>query len=882
MEIKQNSVHSAGDLDDDMFPKWATRTTKKRYNSTWKMPVDVGFKYMIRVHLSESGLKIAGSGDQIIFEVLINEMIVHTNIDHLVKGRNENSIITWYRDYMVVVRGNKREGKRDILISFKSYDDLIDAHTFLSRLEIFKLSNSDNSLASPNPVPPARDSPSQTSVQTIFYFLCQRNAISIVVVAIISLVCTVVHKLQEIQEANITEEGNEPKPKPEPSTRAERICRRFSLDEIHLATNKFSDTLLIGSGGFGKVYKGHIDEEQTTVAIKRLKSSSKQGAPEFWAEIKTVPELRHVNLVPLIGYCNEGSEMILVYEYMSCGTLADHIYNARENGSTSSSSFTWKQRLDICIGVGRGLDYLHTGNGIIHRDVKTSNILLDENFTAKVSDFGLAKLENKSKLHSHVSTEVKGTRGYLDPNYYHTNKLRKESDTYAFGVVLLEVLCGRPAVDSMAAENEQLLTVWARDKINKGEVDQIVATNLKEEISPNSLKTFVRVVERCLLDEPKKRPPMSIVVLDLELAAEQQVIKQPFEIAANISDGDNHCLNNDKDGPSTVQTEQTTIVSTAVQYSTPPPDEQTNNNVGIAQLPHNDKDDPPVQTGQPLSEVDVGTSAPAISESCSTSNLCRRFSFEDIKTIIGNLNENSIIGNGRFFKVYKGFKGNATTMAIKRLKPSSGLGDREFLDKIDMASNLRHLHLVSPIGYCNEGGEMILVYDYMAHGSLLDCLHNENNNKRLKWKQRLQICIGAARGLQYLNTCNEYHNMHRMVNARNILLDKDWVAKVSVAPGYIWQKSSVEKYDVYSFGLVLFQVLFTKPEKSPNYKKWVESCRKGTLKKHISHDLYIQIASECLSKFVETALACENGKDSEKPTMSEVVRGLESAMQLQE
>ncbi|XP_012832714.1 PREDICTED: putative receptor-like protein kinase At5g39000 [Erythranthe guttata] len=294
--------------------------------------------------------------------------------------------------------------------------------------------------------------------------------------------------------------------------------------------------------------------------------------------------------------------MILVYEYMSCGTLADHIYNARENGSTSSSSFTWKQRLDICIGVGRGLDYLHTGNGIIHRDVKTSDILLDENFTAKVSDFGLAKLENKSKLHSHVSTEVKGTRGYLDPNYYHTNKLRKESDTYAFGVVLLEVLCGRPAVDSMAAENEQLLTVWARDKINKGEVDQIVATNLKEEISPNSLKTFVRVVERCLLDEPNERPPMSKVVSGLELAAEQQEIKQPFEIVANISDDDNHIvLIMIKMAPSTVQTEQTTIFSTAVQYSTPPPNEQTNNNVVFAQLPHNDKDEPPVQTGQPLS-----------------------------------------------------------------------------------------------------------------------------------------------------------------------------------------------------------------------------------------------------------------------------------------
>ncbi|EYU44212.1 hypothetical protein MIMGU_mgv1a020440mg, partial [Erythranthe guttata] len=493
------------------------RNAKKRNNNTWNIPVDVGFKYLIRVHISELGVKIAESGGNM-FEVLINEMIAQTNID-AAKGREETNI-PLYRDCMVMVRGNKKEGKRDILISLNSSDD----RTLVSGFEIFKLSNSDNSLASPNPSPLARDSPSDT-VQTLLFVLIERNSISTVAVVIISLVCIVVHKLQEIQEANITEEENTPTP----SQRDGRICRHFSLDEIRLATNNFSDALEIGMGGFGKVYKGHIDKNQTVVAVKRLKSSSDQGVHEFLTEIETLSELRHVNLVSLFGYCNEQEEMILVYEYMSRGTLGDHIYKlARENNTYSF--LTWKQRLDICIGAGRGLDYLHTGNNVIHRDVKTTNILLDENFIAKVSDFGLAKPENISNLQGHVSTNVKGTFGYLDPNYSRTHKLTRKSDTYGFGVVLLEVLCGRAAVDSKVVKEEQILSIWAQDKIKKGEVDQIVATSLRDEISPNSLKIFVGVVEKCLSDEPKKRPTMSQVVSQLELALEQQGTKQPLKI----------------------------------------------------------------------------------------------------------------------------------------------------------------------------------------------------------------------------------------------------------------------------------------------------------------------------------------------------------------
>ncbi|KAL9157890.1 hypothetical protein ABFS82_08G032500 [Erythranthe guttata] len=991
VEIKKNHVQSA-EYSDGTFPKWANRNAKIRNNNTWKMPVDVGFKYLIRVHFSELGLKVAGAGDNK-FKVLINEMIARTYIDR-VQERDGNST-PWHRDYTVMVRGKKKEGKRDILISLQSHDDLIDDRALLSGFEIFKLSNSANSLASPNPLPLTRDSPFHT-VQIVFLVLFQKNAVADIAIAIISFVCIIVHKWRQIQESNITEEENKPKPKP--SARAERICRCFSLDEIQLATKNFSDALIIGRGGFGKVYKGHIDKEQTTVAVKRLKSSSKQGVHEFLTEIETLSELRHANLVPLIGYCNEYREMILVYEYMPRGTLANHIYKlAREDNMCSS--LTWKQLLDICIGAGRGLDYLHTGHGIIHRDVKATNILLDENLIAKVSDFGLAKPENRSKLQSYVSTNVKGTFGYLDPNYFRTRKLTRKSDTYAFGVVLLEVLCGRSVGDLIVTEKEQVLTTWARDKIDMGEADQIVSTSLREEISPNSLKTFVGVAQRCLSDKPKNRPTMSQVVSQLELAVEQQEINndkdglsvqtgqptifstvvQNFTLYPKEHTNSNVAIvqlpnSDDKDGHS-VQG-QPPIFSTAVQNFTPPPHEQTNSNVVSARLPNNDNNyGPPVETGQPpifftavqnitpppheqinsnvvsaqlsnndnkdgpsiqtrqlpifpiavqnytsplqeqtnsnavtaqlalkknelqslSAEFDRGTTTCANNESCSTTRtmrshpeLCTHFWLEEIKTATDNFDESSIIGRGEFFDVHIGIidgvdaDGTATTsaVAIKRLNRPSNSGVRKFLEKIEMLSKIKHLHLVSLIGYCHENGEMILVYNYVAHGSLHDHLYN-SENYQLKWKQRLQICIGAAIGLNYLHTGNEYPIMHRHINSTNIMLDEKLVPKVSVGP--TTEDFERETYGVYYLGVVLFEVLFAKPGEQINLAKWAKFCySKWTLEQHIDSNLHGQIAPECLSKFVETALACVRERESERPSMIDVVRSLEMSMQLQE
>ncbi|KAF5774478.1 putative protein kinase RLK-Pelle-CrRLK1L-1 family [Helianthus annuus] len=293
----------------------------------------------------------------------------------------------------------------------------------------------------------------------------------------------------------------------------EQPCHRFSMSELSSATDNFDEKYCIGHGGCGKVYKGMISNGPTDIyAIKRLHFMSDQGEPEFWAEVEMLSRLRHCNLVSLIGYCNEGKDMALVYEYMHNGTLSDHLHK-------KGTHLTWSQRLKICIGAARGLDYLHIGtgtrHGVIHRDVKTTNILLNENYVAKIADFGLAKIGPTNQTHTYVSTKVKGTFGYMDPNYFYTGRLTRKSDVYAFGVVLLEVLCGRPALDKSLDEG---LAVWAQDLIKQGKVTQIIDSRLKNHISKSSLKEFSRIVVRCLLSHPDQRPTMSEVVGSLNMA----------------------------------------------------------------------------------------------------------------------------------------------------------------------------------------------------------------------------------------------------------------------------------------------------------------------------------------------------------------------------
>ncbi|KAL3337236.1 hypothetical protein AABB24_029743 [Solanum stoloniferum] len=285
---------------------------------------------------------------------------------------------------------------------------------------------------------------------------------------------------------------------------------RVPFAALQEATNNFDESLIIGVGAFGKVYRG-VFCDGTKVALKRCRPNFRQGIEEFRTEIEMLSQFRHPYLVSFIGYCDENNDMILIYEYMENGNLRSHLYGS------DLPTMSWEQRLEICIGAARGLHYLHT-SGVIHRDVKSTNILLDVNFVPKIIDFGLSK-KGPEIDQTHVTTFVKGTMDYIVPEYYTTLQLTEKSDVYCFGVVLFEVLCAKPGFLSREGVS---LAKWVMYWMKKGQLERITDPNLLGKIRPDSLRKFGETAEKCLADSGVDRPSMGEVLWNLEHALHLQ------------------------------------------------------------------------------------------------------------------------------------------------------------------------------------------------------------------------------------------------------------------------------------------------------------------------------------------------------------------------
>ncbi|KAM5588649.1 putative serine/threonine-protein kinase PBL23 [Rosa sericea] len=297
---------------------------------------------------------------------------------------------------------------------------------------------------------------------------------------------------------------------------AKQSARLFTFNELHSATEGFKAACLLGEGGFGKVYKGYIDSinSKQAVAVKKLNRKGMQGSREFCAEVIMLSLVQHPNLVSLVGYCAEGEQRLLVYEYMANGSLEDHLLDIGPN----QQPLDWYTRMRIAEEAAKGLEYLHdvAKPAVIYRDFKASNILLDSQFTPKLSDFGLAKLGPTGDK-SHVSTRVMGTYGYCAPEYACTGKLTKMSDVYSFGVVFLELITGRRAVDETKPEEEQILVSWAQPLLKDRSKFSLIADPLLRGNFPvKGLHQALAIAAMCLNEEADCRPAMSDVVLALE------------------------------------------------------------------------------------------------------------------------------------------------------------------------------------------------------------------------------------------------------------------------------------------------------------------------------------------------------------------------------
>lgn len=292
----------------------------------------------------------------------------------------------------------------------------------------------------------------------------------------------------------------------------------FTLKEMEEATGSFCDENLVGKGGFGRVYRGTLRSGEV-VAIKKMELPPfkvAEGEREFRVEVDILSRLNHPNLVGLIGYCADGKQRFLVYEFMHHGNLQDHI-----NGF-SEIKMDWPLRLKVSLGAAKGLAYLHSGSAvgipIVHRDFKSTNILLSANFDAKISDFGLAKMMPEDQ-EMYVTTKVLGTFGYFDPEYTSTGKLTLHSDVYAFGVVLLELLTGRRALDLNQGPNDQNLVLQVRHILNdRKKLRKVIDPEMsRSSYTIESIAMFANLASRCVRPESNERPSMAECVKELQL-----------------------------------------------------------------------------------------------------------------------------------------------------------------------------------------------------------------------------------------------------------------------------------------------------------------------------------------------------------------------------
>ncbi|GJY53041.1 kinase-like domain, phloem protein 2-like protein, partial [Tanacetum coccineum] len=599
---------------------------------------------------------------------------------------------------------------------------------------------------------------------------------------------------------------------------------KISLEDILSATNNFSEENCISSSRIAKKYKGQIlwSDELIKIDAQRLnKKRDDEDEEEFWMELFMLSSLKHKNLVSIVGVCDENDEKIIIYRHEARGMLYPYL--------SDPMLLTWVRRLKICVGLAKALSYIHYDEtrdfSLIHRRIDNTSVLLDDDWEPKLYDFQFSmKIKASQRHHSFHTNLLKCTDGFGDPTYIETNTVNHKSDMYSFGIILFELLCCRDSIIDNKDGNH--LAPLAITHYREKKLNNITDPELWKQMDLQSFNMFAEIAYECLDEERSRRPTIDVIVPRLEKALELARENKPIHSS---------------------------------------PDHLTH----------------------------------------------LRISLEDIESATNNFDEINGIGTSGFYKVYKGelvWSGELVNITAWRLfnKEWDEI-EQQFWTEISMLSSLQHKNLVSIFGFCNEVGAETIIYKCPSRGRLEYFL----SNPMLTWVKRLDISIGIARALSYIHydEPRDFSVIHRNISSEAIQLNNDWEPKLSqfqhsmnikaserhhtfhsdsvwstkgyTDPTYVETGKVNHKSDIYSFGIVLFELLCgRKSVRDDQDNKYLTPVaifhyREKILDGIIDPDLWKQMDPRSLNIFAETAYECLNEEQSQRPNIDQIVTRLE-------
>ncbi|XP_068649196.1 receptor like protein kinase S.2 [Aristolochia californica] len=696
--------------------------------------------------------------------------------------------------------------------------------------------------------------------------------------------------------------------------------RIFTYSELYIASNGFCDKELLGSGGFGRVYRALLPSDGTVVAVKCVGDKAERIEKTFLAELAAVAQLRHRNLVRLRGWCFHEDELLLVYDFMPNRSLDRVLFR---NPYVNSPPLSWEQRTKIVFGLAAALFYLHEqlDTQIIHRDVKTSNVMLDSEFNARLGDFGLARwlehdfqpfspsqsppdkfMKQNGQLAQFRLTQtsrIGGTIGYLPPESFNTRSLTTaKSDVFSFGIVILEVISGRRAVDLTYPEDQIVLLDWVRRLSDEGKSLQAGDTRLPDgSYALSDMKHLLHLGLLCTLHDPQSRPSMKWVmqILSCDLTVELPELPSFRSHPRYISYSSSSTTTTTTGGG--IATTSTTITSTPASLTYV---SATGTTIFITA----DNE----SGGSTNSEKHRRLGAASISV-----DTPHEIPYSEIVSATENFSEAHMVAEMDFGTAYHAYLKNGLRILVKRLgmKTCPALRAR-FSDELRNLGSLRHRNLVQLRGWCTEQGEMLVVYDYLPHRSLSHLLFHHSDMNVLKWSHRYNIVKSLASAILYLHEEWEEQVIHRSITSSSVFLDGDMNPRLGsfalaefltrnanghhvsnsdscargifgyMSPEYMESGTATTMADVYSFGVVVLEIVIGR--KAVDFR-WPHvllvkrvhefETEKRPLIEMADSRLEKDYDPEELLKLMELGLACTRTDPRVRPSMRQIVSVLD-------